>query len=295
MKSPITPLLRFLLLGSVLASGSLLAQGQQGPRINAPAASPASTVKQRVGFTDIEVVYARPGAKGRTIFGGLVPHGEVWRTGANTATKVTFSSAVKVGGKELAAGSYALFSIPDPKEWTVILNSVTGEWGAYSYKPENDVVRVKVKPVTLNHPVETFTIDINDIRTESATLNLIWEKTRVPLTIEVDAVKQVMAQIDSVMASGQTLTPQVYYTAAMFYYDHGLDLKKAKTWAEEATKGEKPQFFMLHGKAKILAKLGDKAGAIDAAKKSAAAAAAQGGPVAAEYRRLNDALIAGLK
>jgi hypothetical protein len=294
MKIPPSLSARLFLLGSIIATAAL-AQGQQGPRINAPAPSPASTLKQKVGFTDIEVVYARPGMKGRKIFGGLLPFGEVWRTGANAATKVTFSTPVRIDGKELPAGSYALYSIPGEREWTVIFNQVTGEWGAYSYKQENDALRVKVKPVSLTLPVETFTIDINDIRTEAATLNLEWEKTRVPVKFEVDAVKQVVAQIDSLIASGQTLPPQAYYTAAMFYYDHGLDLKKAKTWVEEATKGDKPQFFMLHGKAKILAKLGDKAGATEAARKSIAAAAAQGGPVAAEYKRLNETFLAGLK
>ena len=294
MQSLRNRLLRTLILGAIIVA-PVRAQSQTGPRINAPAASPASTVKQRVGFTDVEIVYARPSMKGRKIFGGLLPFGEVWRTGANAATKVTFSTPCKIGGTELPAGSYALYSIPGAKEWTVILNKVTGEWGAYSYKQENDAVRVKAKPVSLNVPVETFTIDINDIRTESATLNLIWEKTRVPLKFEVDVIKPTVAQIDSVMSSGQSLSPQVYYTAAMFYFDNGLDLQKAKAWAEEATKGDKPTFFMLHGKAKILAKLGDKAGATEAARKSIEVAQAQGGPVASEYKRLNESLLATLK
>jgi hypothetical protein len=281
-------------LGSVLLT-SAAAQNQSGPRIDAPAASPSSTLKQRVGFTDVEVVYARPSVRGRKIFGGLLPYGEVWRTGANSATKVTFSTPVRINGTELPAGSYALYSIPDAKEWTVIFNKVTGEWGAYSYKQENDALRVKTKPVALAQAVETFTIDVNDVRTESATLNLVWEKTRVPVKFEFDVVKPMVAQIESVIASGKTLSPQVYFTAAMFYYDNGLDLNKAKTWAEQATKGDKPQFFMLHGKAKILAKLGDKAGATEAAKQSMAVAQAQGGAVASEYKRLNETLLASLK
>lgn len=291
---PRSSLLGFLAIGC-LVSPSVLAQTPSGPKIDAPAASPAATVKQKVGFTDIEISYARPSVKERKIFGGLLPFGEVWRTGANTATKVTFSTAVKVEGRELPAGSYALYSIPDASEWTVIFNKVTGEWGAYAYKQENDALRVKVKPAALSQPVESFTIDINDLRSESATLNLSWEKVRVPVKLAFDVIKPVVAQIDALMSSGQTLTPQVYFTAAMFYFDHNLDLNKAKTWAEQATKGEKPLFFMLHGKAKILAKLGDKAGATDAAKKSMAAAEAQGGPVAVEYKRLNETLLASLK
>jgi hypothetical protein len=287
---PVSSLLRFVLCGALLSSG-LLAQNQP-PRITAPAPSPAASFKQKVGFTDIEVSYARPSARGRQIFGGLVPYGEVWRTGANTATKVTFGTAVKIGGQSLAAGSYALYSVPGKSEWTVIFNKVTGEWGAYAYKRENDALRVTAKAAKLSQPVETFTIEINDITTESATLNLVWEKTRVPVTIQVDAINQVVAQIDALVASGAKLTPAEAYTAAMFYYDHGLDLNKAKAWVLEATAGDKPAFFRLHGKAKILAKLGDKAGAIAAAKASIAAAE---GAAKAEYTRLNEALIASLK
>jgi hypothetical protein len=296
MKSPTSHCVRYTLLGAFLLGALFSSQAHAQnppPRISAPAASPPATLKQRVGFTDVEVTYSRPGMKGRKVFGGLTPLGELWRTGANAATKVTFSTPVKINGTELPAGAYALFSIPDRNEWTVIFNRATGDWGAYSYKAENDVLRVKARPVRLAQPVETFTIDINDIRTESATLNLIWENTRVPVTFEVGAVQQVVAQIDSVIASGATLTPREYYTAAMFYYDHNLDLKKARTWVEEATKGADVPFFMLHGKAKILAKLGDKPGAIAAAKQSMAAA--RGGSAEAEYKRLNEALIASLR
>lgn len=283
---------RLVSVGLLFAASGVCGRAQQPPKINAPAASPTSTLKQKVGFTDVEVAYARPSMRDRKIFGAFLPYGEVWRTGANTATKITFSTAVRLQGKELAAGSYALYSIPDAKEWTVIFNKVTGEWGAYSYKQENDALRIKVKPVALAQAVETFTIDLNDIKTESATLNLIWEKTRVPVKLEFDVIKEVVAQIDAAMASGATLPPATYYTAAMFYHDNGLDLTKARGWIEKATQGDKPAFYMLHGKAKILAKLGDKAGAIAAAKQSMAAA--EGAP-RAEYVRLNEALIAGLK
>jgi hypothetical protein len=281
-------LLLALLVGAVMGD----ALRAQAPRLSFPAASPEGMVKQRVGFTDIEIVYSRPGAKGRKVFGGLVPFGEVWRTGANTATKVTFSTPVKIGGREIPAGSYALFSIPGEKEWTVILNRVTGEWGAYSYSEASDVLRVRVEPQALAQPVETFTIDLGEIRTESAVLNLAWENTRVPVKLEVDVVGPVLSQIDAAMASGAKLEPGTYFAAAMFHLDNGLDLNKARTWVEEATKGEKPPFYMLHGKARILARLGDKAGATLAARQSIAAAE---GPAKAEYTRLNEALIAGLK
>lgn len=280
------------LVSSALAQPAPAPKAPAPPRIETPAPSPASTVKQRVGFTDIEVAYGRPGVKGRKIFGGLEPYGSVWRTGANTSTKITFSTPVKFGAQELPAGSYALFSIPGADEWTVIFNKVVGEWGAYTYKPEGDALRVKVKPVALTELVETFTIDINDIRADSATLNLVWEKTKVPVKFEVDVVKNVVAQIDAAMASGATLPAGTYFAAATFYADNNLDINKAREWIEQATKGANPPFYMLYHKARILAKAGDKAGALAAARQSIAAA---DGATKAEYTRLNETLIASLK
>lgn len=295
-----TPL-RLLLLASLLATSAAFAQSGSAapapkappaPKVNFPALSPTAVLNQKVGLGEITVEYARPGVKGRKIFGGLEPYGAVWRTGANSATKVAFSTPVKIGGTELPAGAYALYSIPGQNEWTVIFNKVTGEWGAYSYNEANDAVRVKVKPVVLAELVETFTIDINDIRADAATLNLEWEHTRVAVPLQFNVVDSVVAQIEAAMASGATLPRGLYFSAAQFYFENNLDLTKAKTWVEEATKGDKPPFYMLHWKAKILAKVGDKAGATAAAKASIAAAE---GPAKAEYTRLNETLLASLK
>jgi hypothetical protein len=273
---------------------SLLAQSP-APKIDFPAPSPAASLKQRVGLTDIEVSYFRPGVKGRKIFGGLEPYGVVWRTGANNPTKITFSTPVKIGGKEVPAGSYGLYSIPGEKEWTVIINKIgEKDWGAYAYKADNDVVRATVKPVMLAQPVETFTIDINDIKTESATLNLIWEKTRVPVKIEVDVVSKLMPQIEAVMASDAAKKP--YFQAAMFYFENGGDLKKALAWMDAGLKEQPQAFYMVYRKGLILAKMGDKAGALAAAKASKEGAAkSDTESLRNEYIRLNDALIASLK
>jgi hypothetical protein len=149
------------------------------------APSPACSLKQRVGTTDIEIVYSRPGVKGRTIFGDLVKYNEVWRTGANASTKISFNNPVKLAGTEVPAGTYALYTIPGEKEWTVIIYKDTSLWGSMDYKEANDVVRVKATPMKLAESVETFTIDINDIRDDSATLNFIWDKVRVPVKLNV--------------------------------------------------------------------------------------------------------------
>lgn len=287
---------RCLAVGAVLAT---CAFGQnaapKNPQLKLPPLSPTSTVKHKVGFTDIEIVYSRPSLRGREIFGQWEPYGVVWRTGANAATQITFGTPVKFSGQELPAGTYALLTIPGPKEWTIIFNKGVKDWGAYSYKPENDILRVKANVRTLARPVETFTIEINDVSTESASLQLLWDKTHVVVPFTFDVKRNVLAQIQATMNSGQPIHQRDYYQAAMFHLENGLDLKPAKGWIEEATKGEKPPFFMLYGKARILAKLGDKAGATAAAKQSIAAANAQGGAVAVEYTRRNEELLASLK
>lgn len=289
------PLRSFSLCALALFTASVLCA--QAPKIQFPRPSPTATFKQRVGATDIEITYSRPGVKGRQIFGGkdaLVPFGEVWRTGANEATKVVFGTAVKFGGAEVAAGTYALFSIPDRNEWTVILNKASGDWGAYRYDQKNDVVRVKATPVTLGETVESFTIDLNDLRDESATLNLIWDRTRVPVKLETDLVPAITSQIDAAFAPDQKPSARDYDAAAMFYLDHNLDLAKAAKWIDAAIEQQPKGFFLHYHKARILAKQGDKAGARAAAAKSMELAASQGDAIKAEYTRLNQAVIDGL-
>jgi hypothetical protein len=232
--------------------------------------------------------------RGRKIFGGLQPYGEIWRTGANNATKITFSTAVKFGGADVPAGSYALFTIPGETEWTIILNKVVGQWGAYTYDAKNDFVRVKAKPSALPWPVETFTISFNDLANEAAaTLSLYWETTRVPVKIEVDVASVLVPQIETVMAAPDGKKP--YFASAMFYYENGLDLKKAAAWMDAAIAEQPDAFYMIYRKGLILEKAGDKAGALAAAQKSLEMARKAPGLVGTEYSRLNEALIDRLK
>ena len=264
---------------------------EQAPRLEFPAPSPLATVKQRVGLTDIEIVYSRPGAKDRKVFGGLVPYGQVWRTGANASTKISFSTDVKLNGAPVPAGKYALYTIPGEKEWTVIIYKDTNLGNAANYQQSNDVARVKVKPAKLAEFVETFTIDINDLRDDSATINLVWEKTHVPVNLTMDVATTLVPQIETAMAATEGRKP--YYQAAMFYYDHGKDLNQALKWVDAAI-AEREQFYMVHLKAKILAKLGDKKGAVEAAKRSSELAVKAEGPTSG-YVKLNDDLIGKLR
>ena len=273
-----------LALGLVFTSGLFA----QTPKVEFPAASPTCTIKQRFALTDVEIVYSRPGVKGRTIFGGLVPYDKVWRTGANNATKITFSTPVKINGAEIPAGTYALFTIPGENEWTIIISKNVTQ-SALQYDEKADVVRVKATPVKLAETIETFTIEFNNITDESAVLNLVWEKTIVPIKFEVELAGKLMPQIEAVMASDEKNKP--YYQAAMFYYDHGQDLQKARKWVDAAIAAREAH-YIVHLKAKILAKLGDKEGAIAAAKRSIELAIKANDT---GYVKMNEDLISSLK
>jgi hypothetical protein len=291
MKSP--TLRSTVLLATTLAlAASLAAQAPAGPKLEFPAASPNSTVKQRVGVTDIEINYARPSMKGRKIFGGLVPLGQVWRTGANTATKLTFSTPVKLNGTAVAAGTYELFTIPNEGEWTVIIHQHMSQWGSYSYDAKNDVARITAKTIALASPIESLAIGVNDLRDTSATLYIAWEKIRVPVKLEVDTVGILGPQIEAAMkAEGK----KPYFPAAMFYFENNLDLPQAIAWMNAAIAEQPEAFWMIYRKGLILAKMGDQAGAIAAARQSMELAAKKSGELKEEYLRLNAALIASLR
>jgi hypothetical protein len=274
---------------AVLASAGARLQAQQ---VQFPPASPASKLVEHVGLTTIEIDYSRPGVKGRKVFGGLVPYGQVWRTGANAATKVTFSTEVLFGGEVVPAGTYGLFTVPGEKQWTVILNKGSEQWGSYNYSEGADVARVTGKVAPLTDPVETFTITVQDIGSQTANLVLAWEKTMVKVEMEVDVVGMLVPQIEAAMA-GDGEKP--YFAAAMFYYEHDLDLKKAAAWMEAACKAQPDQMWMIYRQGLILAKAGDKAGATAAANTAKGLAQKAGGELGDEYTRLCDALLAKLK
>jgi DUF2911 family protein len=261
----------------------------QAPKVDFPQPSPTGSLKQHVGLTDIEIVYSRPSAKGRPIMGGLVPYGEVWRTGANGRTTISFSTAVKLGDKEIPAGKYSLFTIPGEQNWTVIINKDSTS-SAFAYAQSNDVARITVPSIQIGENIETFSIMMSDIHDDSARIDLLWEHTVVPIRLTLDLVSTLVPKIEAAMSGAGENKP--YYQAAMFYFDHGLDMQKAKTWIEAATKSNET-YYTVNLKARILAKLGDKEGAIAAAKRSSELAKKAEG--ASGYLKLNDDLISSLK
>ena len=237
-------------------------------KITTPQPSPLGMVSQRVGLTDVAIEYSRPGVKGRTIFGDLVTFGKTWRTGANSNTKVTFSSDVIIDGQTLKAGSYGLYSVPNKDSWEVMFYTESDNSGVPRDWDDSKVAAkttVNVQAFPIN--VETFTISINDVTSTTAVLGILWEKTYVAFTFEVPTDEMVSETIDAVMAA----TPKAgdYYNAAIYYSQQDKDIKKANEWMEKAMSlTEKPAFWQLRQQSLIYAKMGDSEKAIAVAKKS---------------------------
>ncbi|MBC8984734.1 DUF2911 domain-containing protein [Pedobacter sp. N36a] len=272
----------------ILALAVSLNTELQAQGIKIPQASSAQTITQSFGLGKINVSYSRPNTKGRKVFGGMEPFDKVWRTGANSATSITFSDPVKIGGQELAAGTYGLFTIPGKDEWTVIFNKDSKQWGAYEYKEAEDVLRIKVKPIKLKEKVETFTIQFANVYPTTAQLQLSWENTglNIDLSTEIDA--QVMASIDEAMKGEK----KPYFAAAQYYFENGKDLNKALEWINAAEAADQKAPWVRLWKGRIQLKKGDKAGAIASAEagiKLATEAKVD------EYVRLNSALLAEAK
>lgn len=259
-----TTMKKFLFL-SAFALAGFIAQAQS---LVTPQPSPTQIVKQNFSTGSIEINYSRPSVKGRKVFGDLVPFGKVWRTGANSATTLTFSDDVTIGGKEIKAGKYGLLSIPDKTDWTLIITKDLDVTSPAAYKPENDVVRVSAKAYPMPMAIENFTIVIGDITGNSCNLELIWDKTVVTLPITTNTEARVMGQIDQTMNKDN----KPYFAAASYYYDNGKDLGKAKEWVEKAIADNPDAFWMMLLKARILVKQNDKAGAKAAAEKTVALA-----------------------
>ena len=260
---------RALLVASTTAVQALATERATAEAFAVPTTNPPAVVKERVAATDIEITYHRPSVKGRTIFGALVPYGHVWRTGSDNATRISIGTPLKLNRVAVEAGTYELFTIPGEKEWTVILHQDKSQWGSYSYDAANDVARVIAKPEPLGTPIETFTIDVSDIRSSSATLNIGWERTRVPIQIDIDVRATAVPRVEAAL---QAPGRKPYFAAAMFYFENDLDIDRAAELIAQAIAQSPDHIGMLYRQALILAKKGDRAGAMAAAEKSLAGA-----------------------
>ena len=273
----------------ILSAVGLVANAQ----VQTPQPSPSASVSTVVGLTDVKIDYSRPSAKGRKIFGdgaALIPNGAIWRTGANSGTKITFGDDVKVEGIAVPKGEYLLFSWPGASEWTVSLYkdiSLGGNTGGYDKAKE--AANFKVKSEKLTEKVETLTIGIGDIAADSKTakVQIAWENTSVKFTIAVDYDAKVMKSIEA----STKVNPNNYLGAAVYYLENGKDLKQALEWANKAVEAN-PAFWVLYQKARIQKELGDKTGALATSKASWEAAKAANNR---DYQMMNEELQKGLK
>jgi len=207
-------------------------------QIKTPATSPTATVSQTVGLAKVSIEYSRPSVKGRKIFGDLVPFDKVWRTGANKITTIQFDKDVTFNGKKVAAGSYALCTVPGMKSWAIVLNSDDKQWGTYDYDSKKDVLRFEVKPEKLTALTEHFTIAFDKFTSTATDVVLSWERTAIRFRVEHDPHEQIMAAIKAETAKPDAKA-EVFSAAAEYYLEKNMDLPQALAWANKVIETDK--------------------------------------------------------
>ncbi|HEX4418731.1 MAG TPA: DUF2911 domain-containing protein [Kofleriaceae bacterium] len=247
----------FLLTAVLFASTAAQAQG-----LKLPDQSPASTVSQTIGITEVTVSYHRPAVNGRVIWGQLVPYGEPWRTGANENTTITFSTDVKVGGKPLHAGTYGFHAIPTAKDWTLMFSTATQAWGSFTYDAKEDALRVTVTPRATQTSEERLLYRFDDLSDTKATLVLAWDKLAVPVTIEADTAKLVMANARQQLRGPTGFQWQAFTRAVNYWLKNGGPLDEATKLADRALQIEE-RYSTLNAKASVLEKQGNAKAAAD--------------------------------
>jgi hypothetical protein len=276
-------------LASAIVITTMLNVNLNAQQLKLPAPSPLQTVKQAFALSDITVEYSRPSAKGRVVFGDVVPFGSIWRTGANGSTKITFGEDVKVEGNDVKAGTYALYTVPNKDSWEIMLyKDLTLGGNVSEYKKENEVLRFTVKPVSDNDKTEMFTVDFSTITSTTTKIELVWEKTRVPINIVAEIDSKIMKTIESTIIKDN----KPYYQAATYYYDNDKDLKQALEWVDKAIVNNPKAYWIVMLKAKIQYKAKDLKGAVVTAEQAKALAKADQDDA---YVKQADKLIADAK
>ena len=233
-------------------------------QVKMPQPSPTQTIKQDFGMGAIELTYSRPNAKGRKVFSNLVPYNKLWRTGANTATKIIFTDAVELGGKKLDSGTYVLYTIPNVDSWEIIINKGLTNWGIDGYTETEDVIRFRVEPIKMKTKIETFTMQFANIKAETCDLLLMWEKTSVSIAITTNIKDRLRTQIEAAMQTDK----KPYWQAAQFYNEYDNNQNKALDNCTKAIAVTDKAYWIYLYKAKIQKEMGDKVGAKISAKKS---------------------------
>ncbi len=274
----------FLIIAAAFTLGSVSAQ-----ELKLPVLSPTSTISQEFSTSKMEIVYSRPSMRGRTVFGDLVPYNVVWRTGANAATKITFGEEVEIGGVTIKPGTYSFYTVPGTSEWEVIINKNTGAWGTMGYDTKDDVVRLKVKPFTLQNTVETFTINVGNITFSTCTIDLAWERTGISVPVKANNEARLAANIEKAINN-----PSIpYQQAATYYFETNQKLDKALEYATKAADNNPKAYWLFMLKARIAAKLGKNDVCREACAKTMEVA--KGTPGEAEYTKYANDLLKTLK
>jgi tetratricopeptide (TPR) repeat protein len=273
-----------ILFAAIAASFCLMAEAQ----LKTPAPSPTQTLKQDFGVSAIELSYSRPGIKGRKLYTDIAPAGKVWRTGANSATTITFGDDVTIGDTKVPAGKYGLLTIPDKNNWVIIISKQTDVTSPAAYKADQDVVRVTTSVIKTKESAETFTMQFANIKNTTCELHMMWGKSAVvlPITTEIDS--KIMASISAAMKTDKP----PYYQAAVYYMENGKDLNQALSWFNKAAEENPKAYWVQHQWANCLAKLGKTMEAKAAANRSKELAIADKND---DYVKLNDKLLATLK
>jgi hypothetical protein len=203
----------------------ILSLNSFGQQLKTPRPSPDATVIQYVGVTEITIDYSSPGVKGRKVWGELVPFGEIWRTGANEATTITFSDAVKVNGNELPAGTYGLHTIPGENEWEFIFSKDTKIDGSSNFNKDNEVLRIKAKPEE-HHFMERLTFLFTDVTDNSVSVNLLWDKLKISFNIETNTQELFLSKAREQLSWSPT------FQAAQYCLTNNINLEEAYKWIE---------------------------------------------------------------
>jgi hypothetical protein len=308
---------RVLHLFIAVVSIQLMATGAVSAQLRLPRPSQAASVKQTVGVTDITITYSRPGVKGRKIWGDapkdayatgeatldnqykrpqnmpIVPNGHVWRTGANEATQFTVADDCLINGQKLAAGSYSLHTIPGKDEWTIVFNGTANQWGSFSYDPAKDTLRVKAKPQTVKDSQEWMLFTIDPVTDTTATVNIRWEKLRVPFTVTVDSVGLTMTKARTVLAAAKADDWRIRYQLGSYAYENKLTdegmrlLNDALRIVEDSIK-TKETYGNLAARANILLEMGRKDEGLAAADKAIARGKSDKADTASLEKRVAD-------
>ena len=273
---------KLLLIIAIGFTASLNAQ------ILTPKASPAAKIQQKVGLADIQIEYSRPGAKGRVIFGDLIPFGQMWRLGANENTKITTTEALFIGKDTLKAGTYALFAKPGPTNWELYFYADHSNWGLPEpWDPKKVVLQANAGVQKTQDFQENLAISLDALTNNGGTLLICWENTKVSLPFSLNTKAKVLASIDKTMAGPAA---NDYHAAATYYFNENIDLKTALEWSTKAVELRGPSaYWMTRLKAQLQAANGDYKGAIETAKISIEAAKADGDDA---YVRANEKSIA---